>query len=269
MKRSIAVLLVLLLMTLPLPGFAEEQAEAREAILNDYASDLDKTNRSFTIPINVAVIHAVVLYKDHVGIVFTPIQSNGVALGLESLSFLMDLRQINFDLTDGSQVSIPAVLQIMHVDGIGAYVCLNLSLEAFQSVSALVSSGSTIVELTFMQNSGASYSMTVEELEQSLRDAFGGSVDFVNDITQATSLFWNNLSHAIGAFASDAYSSIEAALLEAGEAIEGLTNSAKQAVSDAVNAAGEVFSSASDEANQFLEDAAESVSGFFSVLWDQ
>ena len=273
MKRLIALMLCLALAMGLVLALAEPTAD-EEKLLEDYARDLDKTDRSFTLPIGIGIIYSVILRHDSVGIVLSPARSLGTALSVEALAYLTDLKEIRVLMKGGETVKLPATVEIEKYK-VGTFVTLNLSMQTGSLLTQVIGKGAQIDCVTFVQNSGKEYDMTLDELNSSLSEAFGSGVDIVGQASEALKTFWANLTEGIGVFASDAYASIEKALEDVGNYMSGAASSIGGAIADAWNAAGEAVSGALDAAGSAIDDAAnaagsaiEDAAGAVTDLWN-
>ena len=264
-KIFLFVLVTVILLTVSL-SFAESTTEEQEQALTDYVNEVKESGRSFTVPINIGPIYSVIVKEDGIGIVFSFIKSKAVSVGLEAISFVTDLKEMDISLENGKTFTIPAVVALQSHD-VGTFIIFNISLEAANAIIEMVDQGSPVVKFTFIQGSGNRVEMSVDEVNQALSDATGSTVDIVNQGISAVTEFGNNLASGIGKFMEDAYSATEKAIVDAGDTIVNIANDAGSAIVDAGNAVGDFLGDASEAVGDSLSDAMDSVGNFWNGLW--
>lgn len=273
MKKLLSVLLAFVLIFTVSASVGEEKKP--EKILPDSQSEeKEETNRSFTIPVGVGIIYSVILDQDSVSVVFSPIRNKAAALGLKSLDFLADVKEIKCSYMDGRSVVIPAGIEIKSYD-VGTFICLNLSFKTVTAIPELFASESGLDKVAFVLSDGTEREMSISELNQALSSAFGTVVDIAAQAKKAIVVFLKNLSNKVWWFAEKTSSSVRQPLADAWRWISDSAASAGQSLSKLKGKVREAIGSALENSRSFLKDTAEKVEDFwnglrgilFLVLW--
>ncbi len=265
MRKIISVLLTIVLVFMMSASMADEKKKDEE-LLDEYVEEMEETDSSFTVPVGVGIIYSVIIYKDGVSVVFSPIKSKKASLGLKALDFITDVNEIKLHYKNGQFAVLPATVEIKSYD-VGTFITLNMSSKTMTAISDLSSIKSELDKVAFVHGDKSEQEMSVEELNQALSGVFGGAIDIANQSITAITTFWNNLSGGIGVLAANTYSSVEKALVSAGDWIADSASSLGNTVTDLADKAGEALGNAAEDAGEFLENAGDAVSDFWNGLW--
>ena len=265
MKKLVALLVVFSLVFSMIVSLAEDKKDEEE-LLNDYVEDMDETDSSFTVPVGFGIIYSVIIYRDGVGIVFSPLKSKTAALGLKALDFITDVQEIKLYYKNGQSTVVPATIEVKSYD-VGTFISLNLSSKTMKAISDLSAIESELDRVAFVHGDKTEQEMSINELNQTLSNVFGSTVDIANQTISALSIFWNNLSNGVGVLAANTFSAAEKALVEAGDWISDSASSIGQSMTELADKAGETFNNALEETGEFLENAGDKVSDFWKGLW--
>ena len=261
LKRLISVLLVLILV-FTVPISVAEDGKAEGELSEGYAEETKEADRSFTIPVGVGIIYSVIVYKDGVSVVFTPIRNKAAAVGLKTLDFLADVEEIKLYFKDGQSVVFPATVEIKSYD-VGTFVALNLSLKTVAAISDLSSVKSVPERVAFVHGDRTEQEMSLDELNQALSDAYGRTVDIANQAGKAVTLFLKKLSDGVRILAADAFESLGKILTDAGQWLSDTASSAGRSINELKDKAGEAFGNALESTGELMENAADT----FMDLW--
>lgn len=264
MKKNISIVLSVILVLVSSLSAAESAAPAdSEKLIGEYYASAGEKDGVFTVPVGVGIIYSVLIYKDSVGIVFSPVKNGKVAMGLQALDFLTDVKEIRLGFEDGKSAVFPASLEIKAYD-VGTFIVLNLSAGTAASLSALVSAGSMPDKAVFVRSDGTEQTLTVADLNKALGSFFDGAVDIVNQVKDAFSVFWQNLSKGVSVFAKKTKASVQRALIVAGLYMFGTMTRLGQAL----DKAEEALRNGLDQTGDFVKDAADKAADFWKKLWD-
>ncbi len=264
-KIFLFALVTVILLTVSLSS-AESTTEEQEQALVDYVNEMKESGRSFTVPLNIGPIYSVIVKEDGIGIVFSFIKSKAVSVGLEAISFVTDLKEMDISLENGKIFTIPAVVALQSHD-VGTFVIFNISLESAKAIMEMINQDSPVVRFSFIQGNGNRIEMSVDEVNQALSAATGNTVDIVKQGLSAVTEFGNGLTSDIGQFLEDTYAATEKAIVDAGDTLANLANDAGSAIADAGNAVGDFLGDASEAVGDSLSDAMDSVGSFWNGLW--
>ena len=265
MKKIISVLLTIVLVFVMSASMADEKKKDEE-LLDEYVEEMEETDSSFTVPVGVGIIYSVIIYRDGVSVVFSPLKSKKAALGLKALDFITDVNEIKLYYKNGQSAVLPATVEIKSYD-VGTFITLNMSSKTMTAISDLSSIKSELDKVAFVHGDKSEQEMSVEELNQALSGVFGGAIDIANQSITAITTFWNNLSGGIGVLAANTYSSVEKALVSAGDWIADSASSLGNTVTDLADKAGEALGNAAEDAGEYLENAGDAVSDLWNGLW--
>ena len=264
MKKAISFILALILFLLPSMVVAEAAEE--QALYEKYVENLKETDRTFTVPIGIGIIQSVIVLKDGIGVALAPIGGRAVSIGLQALDYLIDLKEVELHLENGQKLRFPAIAKIANTE-VGSFVIVYITREVISSLAELISNHSSVVRLSFIQGDQTTHDMTMEELNQSFRKAFGETIDFIRQIPKAIAVFCKNLTEGIGVFAENTHAAIEKAVVDAGRYISEKWTDVGEALFGAAESAGKAVSGVVESAGKVLEDASEAISDFWNRLF--
>ena len=257
MKKLLSVLLALVLVfTLPV-SVAEEQ-KAEDQLPDEHTEETKETDRSFTIPVGVGIVYSVIIYKDSISVVFSPVRNKTAEIGLKTLDFIADVQEIKLYYKDGQSLVFPATFEIKSYD-VGIFVSLNLSLKTITALSDLFAAESVPDRVAFVRKDGTERVMSLKELNQALSDAFDSMVDIAARAGKAIAVFLKNLAQGVWFYAEEASASAGKALAEAGRWISESASSVGQSVNKLKDKAEEAMGNTLEKIGGHLKDAYESV----------
>ena len=264
MKKLLSVLLAFILV-FTISASVAEAPKTEKALPDEHTEETKETDRSFTIPVGVGIVYSVIIYKDSISIVFTPVRNKPAELGLKTLDFLTDVKEIKLSYKDGQSVVFPAAVEIKSYD-VGTFVSLNLSLKTVRAVSDLFATESDPDKIAFVRSDGTEREMSLVELNQALSEAFDSAADLAARTGKAIAVFLKNLSQGIWIYAEETSASVGKALAEAGRWISESASSVSQSVNKLKGKAGEALDKTAGSLRDHLESAAETVKDIWSGL---
>ena len=204
MKKLLSVLLAFILVFTVSASVAEAQ-RPEETLPDEHTEETKETDRSFTIPVGVGIVYSVIIYRDSISIVFTPVRNKPAELWLKTLDFLTDVKEIKLNYKDGQSVVFPATVEIKSYD-VGTFVSLNLSLKTVRAVSDLfatesdpdTSVGKALAEAgRWISKSASSVSQSVNKLKDKAGEALGNTMgnirDHLESAAETVKDIWNGL----------------------------------------------------------------------------
>lgn len=266
MKKLIAVLLSFMLIFTAVVSAAEEKeagGKNPDPYTEESGKESEEADQSFMIPVGVGIIYSVVISKDRVSVIFSPIKSKAASLGLQFLDSLAGVEEIRLSFKNGQSVVLPAAAEIKSYD-VGTFIALNLSLNAVRAVSDLVKIKSDPDRVAFVHHDGTEQEMSFDELNQAFSSAFGGIVDLSAQAGEAVSVFLNNLRNGVVILMSDSSASVKKALAEAEQWISKTVSSAGQSAAELKDSAEAAWENAREKAGEWMENAADSL----KTLWN-
>lgn len=271
MKRLTAVLLALLLFLSPAcqaasaeavteaaeetPQLTETVSEEQQKIYDEYVEELKESKRVMTVPVGSGLVHSILVKEDGFGIVLNLVTGKTLADSLKALAFLADLTAVDVYLENGEKYAIPAVVEIQFYN-IGAFVTLNITVEAAKTLAGIIGSKSLVEKIVFTQGSGKQTELTVAELNESLSKVTGKVVDVLERARRVVRVFWLLLSRRVVRFASNAYDAVQSLIADVGSSLQ-----------KAGSEAGEKLQDAAKSVVIFLSNAVEGIGAVWNRFW--
>ena len=264
MKKLLSVLLAFILVFTISASVAEGQ-KAEEQLPDGHPEETKEADRSYTIPVGVGIVYSVIIYKDSISVVFSPVRNKTAEVALKALDFIADVQEIKLYYKDGQPVAFPATVEIKSYD-VGTFICLNLSLDTVKALSDLFGTESGPDRIAFVSKDGTERVMSLSELNKALGDAFDSAVDIAARAGKAIGVFLKNLSQGVWFYAEKTSASAGKALAEAGRWISESASSVAQSVNKLKDKAGEAVGNTLEKIGGYMKDAYESVKDIWNGL---
>jgi len=264
MKKLLSVLLAFILVFTISASVAEGQ-KAEEQLPDGHPEETKEADRSYTIPVGVGIVYSVIIYKDSISVVFSPVRNKAAEIGLKALDTLADVKEIKLYYQDGQAVAFPVSVEIKSYD-VGTFVSLNLSLDTVKAASDLFAAESGPDRVAFVRGDGTERVMSLTELNQTLSDAFNSTVDIAARTGKAIGVFLKNLAQGVWFYAEKTSASAGKALAEAGRWISESASSVGQSMNKLKDKAGEAVGNTLEKIGGHLKDAYESVKDIWNGL---
>ena len=255
MKRLLSLLLVMAMMFAVIPATGETVSAEDTEIREEQVESRDEAEDYFSLPVRFGIVQSVVIYNDKVSVVLNLPMAGEVAMGLDALYGIADLKEVRFRMGDGTDIILPLFVEIEKTKA-GAFITLNISMDIIQNAAELIRNKDSVKSIAFVQNNLTEYSINVEEIGQALNKALGSLADLVSQATEALSAFRKGLVKELGWLALKAYVNTQDALSQAGDFVSQIWTGTEEKISGATESAGGAISNALDSTGKLFEDAA-------------
>ena len=267
MKKLLSVLLAfILLFTISIS--AAEDPKAEEELPDGFVEAIAETDRSYTVPVGFGIFYSVIIFRNGVSVVFSPIRNRAALIGIKTIDHLTDVKEIRVHFKNDQTAVLPAVIEMKSYD-VGTFFSLNLTVKTVTAAFKLFSMKSAPDKVIFVHSDGTENEMSIGDLDQALSDLFGSTVDVANRAGKAVETFLNNLKNGVRIFVSESSDSVGKALKDAGHWISESVSSAGEKAKELKDKAKESIGNAVESTGEVMQNAAETFKEFWNGLWEK